>query len=97
MDRIEQPTFGDRLEAFVWECKEAWRNEYARGVPLADLMSWHLRTVQLQVEMFRNGRANVTVTIVSTKAWQSEVYFEKLAHISGRWDPDNGGYYQPEL
>lgn len=85
MPNVNEATLGRVVEDSLHSSLANWRNEYAKGTPVADLFAWHVKTVGISIDVFGYGKANLTITVQALKDWQTEIYFTKLLTVNGEW------------
>jgi hypothetical protein len=81
----ERPDLGSMIEGAIEHAKREWRNEYARGTRVADLMAVHVRRVRVDLRLYPQGHGHLTVIIDASKEYQSDRFFWRLQEVSGEW------------
>jgi hypothetical protein len=84
-DEEDHAALGSVIEVSIEHAKREWRNEYARGVRIHDLMAERVRRITVDLQLYPAGNAHLTVFIAATKDYQSEPYFWRLREVSGKW------------
>jgi hypothetical protein len=90
MEETGHYLLGDLLESCRYSARVDWRESWAKGTALDDLLSRRVRRIEMKFTEYPAGRAEVTVLITATNPRESETFFYKFLRSAGQWHQISG-------
>jgi hypothetical protein len=77
--------FGDLIESAIYSAKRDWRDDWAKGTAIDDLLANPLQEIETSISQRPKGRLDVIVRIISAKPHQREAFLYKFQRSAGSW------------
>jgi hypothetical protein len=76
---------GDLLEDLADRALHDWRDRYARGTRIDDLLAERVKRVEWSCTVHPGGHADLLVKVVTRNPVDCEQYFDKAVRVANAW------------
>jgi len=76
---------GDAVEYSMLHAQKRWRDSWARGTRLQDLLAEAIGYVETVSTQRPGGRLEILVRVIAKRPHQREMYFYKFVRDAGVW------------